>query len=98
MWSFRAYLKAKCADPAFRDEYHEQCTICPKTVMIIKTIREQRLTNAEVARRSGVTLERLDLLESADHCSFDDVQKLGRCLNLSFSNECRKMNRNKINP
>jgi hypothetical protein len=33
------------------------------------------------------------LLESADQCIFDDVQKLGRHLNLSFSGECKKANR-----
>ena len=50
MWSFRAYLKAKCADPAFHEQYHEQCNICPKTVLIISTIREQGLSKEEVAR------------------------------------------------
>jgi hypothetical protein len=98
MWSFRAYLKAKCADPGFLDHYHEQCTICPKTVMIISAIREQGLTNEDVARRSGVELGRLELLESADQCVFEDVQKLGRCLNLALSGECRKKNRKRTNP
>ncbi len=93
MWSFRAYLKAKCADPEFLDQYREQCTLCPKTVMIISTIRERGLTNEDVARRSGVELEHLELLESADRCIFDDVQKLGRCLNLTLSGECRKKNK-----
>ena len=92
MRSFRGYLKAKCADPEFLDQYREQCAICPKTVLIISTIREQGLTNEDVARRAGVELERLELLESADQCIFDDVQKLGQCLNLSFSGECRKEN------
>jgi hypothetical protein len=98
MWSFRAYLKAKCADPQFLDQYHEQCTICPKTVMIISAIRERGLTNEDVARRSGVELEHLEMLESADRCVFEDVQKLGRCLNLSLSGECRKTKRNRTNP
>lgn len=90
MWSFRAYLKAKCADPEFLDQYHEGCNICPKTVLIINTIREQGLTNEDVARRAGVELEHLELLETADRCSFEDVQKLGRCLDLSLSGECPK--------
>jgi hypothetical protein len=98
MWSFKAYLKAKCADPAFREQYHEQCTICPKTVMIIRTIGEQGLANEDVARSSGVELEHLELLESADRCDFEDVQKLGQCLNLSLSGECRKRDRNKHKP
>ena len=93
MRSFRGYLKAKCADPEFLDQYREQCAICPKTVLIISTIKEQGLTNEDVARRSGVELEHLELLESADQCLFDDVQKLGQCLNLSLSGECRKANR-----
>ena len=90
MWSFRAYLKAKCADPGFLDQYQEQCTICPKTVMIISVIKERGLSPEEVARQSGVAREHLDLLESADRCSFDDVQKLARCLNLSLPDECKK--------
>lgn len=98
MWSLRAYLKAKCADPEFLDQYREQCNICPKTVMIISTIREQGLTKEDVARRSGVELEHLELLASADRCIFDDVQKLGRCLNLSLPGECKKTKRNRTNP
>ena len=98
MWSFRAYLKAKCADPEFLDQYHEQCNICPKTVMIISAIRSRGLTNEDVARSSGVELEHLELLESADRCIFDDVQKLGRCLNLSLPGECKKAKRNRTNP
>jgi hypothetical protein len=96
MWSFRAYLKAKCADPEFLDQYREQCAICPKTVLIINAIREQGLTNEDVARRAGVELEHLELLEAADRCSFEDVQKLGRCLNLSLSDECKKAGRRKL--
>jgi hypothetical protein len=92
MWSFRAYLQAKCADPEFLDQYRDQCNICPKTVLIISTIRERGLTNEDVARRSGVKPEHLDLLESAEQCNFDDVQKLGRCLNLSLPGECKKAN------
>ena len=90
MWSFRAYLKAKCADAEFLDQYHEQCTICPRTVLIISTIRERGLSNEDVARGAGVELEHLDLLESADRCSFDDVQKLYRFLDIPLSGECRK--------
>jgi hypothetical protein len=90
MWSFRAYLKAKCADPKFLDQYREGCNVCPKTVLIFSTIREQGLTYEDVARRAGVELERLVLLEEADQCSFEDVKKLGRLLNLSLSDECPK--------
>jgi hypothetical protein len=93
MWSFRSYLKDKCVDQAFLDQYLEQCTICPKTVLIINTIREQGLTYEEVARRSGVELEHLKLLETGDRCIFEDVQKLGRCLKLSLSDECKKKTR-----
>jgi hypothetical protein len=95
MWSFREYLVAKCADPAFLGEYLEQCNICPKTVLIISTIRERGLTYEDVARISGVELERLERLESGDKCIFSDVQKLGRCLNLSLSDECKKESRTK---
>ena len=90
MWSFSAYLKAKCADPKFLDQYREGCNICPKTVLVFSTIREQGLTYEDVARRAGVELEHLELLEEADRCSFEDVKKLGRCLNLSLSDECPK--------
>lgn len=93
MLSFREYLTAKCADPAFLGEYLEQCNICPKTVLIISTIREQGLSYEDVARRSGVELEHLKQLESGDKCIFSDVQKLGRCLNLSLSDECKKDSR-----
>jgi hypothetical protein len=90
MWTFRAYLQAKCADPGFLDLYHEQCTVCPKTVQIIAAIRERGLTYEEVAKGSGVSLEHLELLESADQCIFADVQKLGLYLNLSLSDVCKK--------
>lgn len=90
MWSFRAYLKAKCADQGFHAQYREQCTICPLTVLLISTIRERGLSNADVARGAEVDLERLELLESADRCSFDDVKKLYRFLDIPMSGECRK--------
>jgi hypothetical protein len=98
MWSFRAYLKAKCADPDFLDQYQEGCTICPNTVMIICAIKEQGLSNEDAARSAGVEPENLDLLETADRCSFEDVQKLGRFLNLPVSNVCRKTNKNSEKP
>ena len=90
MWAFRDYLRAKCADPAFLDRYRAQCTICPTTVMIISAIREQGLSFDDVARRAGVDPTHLDLLESADRCSFDDVQKLARLLDLPVPGVCRK--------
>jgi len=90
MWSFRAYLKAKCADQGFHAQYREQCAICPMTVLLISTIRERGLSNADVARGAEVDLERLELLESADRCSFDDVKKLYRFLDIPMSGECRK--------
>jgi hypothetical protein len=90
MWSFRDYLKKKCADPEFFDQYREQCCICPLTVLIISTIRERGLSNEAVARGAGVEFEHLRLLESADRCSFDDVQKLFRFLGLPMSGGCGK--------
>jgi len=90
MWSFRAYLKTRCGDPEFLDQYQEQCTICPNTVMIISAIRERKLSYEEVARSSGVEPGNLDLLETADHCSFDDVRKLGSYLNLPILSVCKK--------
>jgi len=90
MWSFRGYLKAKCADPKFLDQYHEGCNICPKTVLILSTIRERGLAYEDVARSAGVEREHLELLEEADRCSFEDVQKLGRLLGLSLSGQCKK--------
>ena len=93
MWSFRGYLEVKCADPAFRDQYREQCNICPKTVQIVTAIRERGLAGEDVALRAGVEPAHLELLETGDQCIFDDVQKLGRCLDLDFSGLCRKANR-----
>ncbi len=90
MWSFRAYLKAKCADPKFNDQYIAQCNICPKTVQILSTIREKGLTYEDVARKTGVNVERLELLEAADQCNFDDAQELARFLGLHFSGLCVK--------
>ena len=90
MWSFRAYLKVKCADPKFLERYREGCNVCPKTVLIFSTIREQGLAYEDVARRAGVELENLELLEEADRCSFEDVKKLGRVLSLSLPDECKK--------
>jgi hypothetical protein len=53
MWSFRAYLNKKCADPGFLDQYREQCAICPKTVLVFNEIRNWGLNEA-VARARGV--------------------------------------------
>ncbi len=94
MWRFRAYLNAKCADPKFQDQYIAQCNICPKTVQILSTIREKGLTYEDVARRTGVNVEHLELLEAADQCNFYDAQKLARFLGLEFSGYCRKAGKN----
>jgi glutaredoxin-related protein len=98
MWSFRAYLKDKCADPEFLEHYHEQCNICPKTVLIINTIQERGLRYDDVARQSGIMQEHLELLESADRCSYDDVVKLSRYLGLPEPGVCKKTNRIKEKP
>jgi cyanate lyase len=90
MWSFRAYLEEKCADPAFLRLYEDRCAICPKTVMIITTIRERGLSYEDVARRSGVAFEHLTLLESAEQCSFEDVKKLSCFLGLPEPGACKK--------
>jgi hypothetical protein len=90
MQSFREYLKAQCADPAFREQYHEQCCICQWTASIISTIQERGLSNESVARGAGVELEHLELLESADRCSPDDVLKLCGYLGIPDSGVCRK--------
>ena len=90
MWSFREYLKAKCADPAFDAHYWDQCNICPNTVMILTAIREQGRSYEDVAKGAGVEPEKLMLLETADHCSFEDVRKLGRYLKLPVSAVCKK--------
>ena len=90
MWSFRDYLKAKCADPEFLEQYREHCCICPLTVTIISTIRERGLSIEEAAQGAGIELEHLKLLESAERCSFNDVQKLFRFLELPVFCECRK--------
>jgi hypothetical protein len=95
MWSLRAYLKDKCAEQKFLELYQDQCTICPKTVLIISTIRERGLSHEKVARRSGVAFEHLELLESADRCSFDDVEKLSRFLGLPVPGGCRKKSGNR---
>jgi len=100
MWSFRAYLQKKCSDPEFREQYQEECNICPKTVLIISTIQERGLSNEEAARRSGVALDHLKLLESADRCEYDDIVKLCRFLGLPDPGICKKKtkNREKQNP
>ena len=90
MRSFKTYLKAKCVDPAFLAQYREQCTICPLTVLLISTIGERGLASEAVARGAGVELEHLALLETADRCSFDEVRKLYRFLDIPLSGECRK--------
>ncbi|MDA8098904.1 MAG: hypothetical protein M0042_04700 [Nitrospiraceae bacterium] len=90
MWSLKAYLKAKCADPAFLDRYHEECAICPKTVAIMTTIRERGLAFADVAQRAGVDIEHLQLLEAGERCDIEEVHRLGRCLDLAIAGDCRR--------
>ena len=89
MKTFRSYLRDKCADPEFLKCYHDQCTICPRTVQIIAAITEQGLSREAVARKAGVDPEHLALLESADRCSFDEVKKLCAALGLSVPEECK---------
>jgi hypothetical protein len=90
MKTFRIYLRDKCADPEFLKRYQDQCTICPKTVRIFAAITEQGLSGEAVARKAGIDPEHLELLESADRCSFDDVKKLYKALVLPLPDGCKK--------
>ncbi len=95
MWSFRSYLKAKCADPAFLEQYEEGCTICPQTVAMFNIIRERGLSFEQVAEQSGVLLENVELLSTAERCCYDDIRSIARCLNYPLSGVCRKADRKK---
>ncbi len=90
MRTFRTYLRELCSDPAFLDLYLEQCTICPNTAKIINAIVEQGLSKEDVAHRAGIDPASLDLLESADRCSFEEIQKLCRALGFAVPTACRK--------
>jgi hypothetical protein len=90
MKTFRSYLRDKCADPEFLKRYRDQCTICPITVQLFAAITEQELSSDAAARKAGVDLKNLALLESADRCSFDEVKKLYSALGLSLPCECKR--------
>lgn len=87
---FRAYLDQKCSDPGFSEQYDRHCTVCAKTVAIVRKMHEKEILPAEMAQRTGIAVENLIGLETGDWCSFEDIVKLCRALDLEEPQSCRK--------
>jgi DNA-binding Xre family transcriptional regulator len=87
---FGMYLELKCSDPEFKDQYDRLCTVCAKTAAIVGKMHEKGISTEEMARRTGITVENLLKMETADWCRFDDVRTLCRELDIEEPQSCVK--------
>jgi DNA-binding Xre family transcriptional regulator/phage-related protein len=87
---FRTYLERKCSAPEFKDQYDRLCTVCAKTAAIAGKMHEKGISASEMARRTGITVEDLMKLETADWCRFDDIRTLCRALDIEEPQVCVK--------
>lgn len=87
---FRTYLDLKYSVPEFKEQYDRLCTVCVKTAAIVHKIENKGISMDEIARRTGIAVEELMKLESADWCRFEDVKKLCRALEIEEPKTCVK--------
>jgi DNA-binding Xre family transcriptional regulator/phage-related protein len=87
---FRTYLHLKCSAPEFKEQYEQLCTVCARTAAIVSRMRDNGISMKDMARRTGIAVENLAKLESADWCRFEDVQKLCRMLDIEEPKSCVK--------
>jgi len=85
---FRTYLHLKCSSPVFREQYDRICTVCATTAAVIGRIHDKGLSMEDMEQRTGIPVEDLKKLESADRCSPDDVQKLCSILDIRNPAKC----------
>jgi DNA-binding Xre family transcriptional regulator len=85
---FRMYLNRKCSDPEFKEQYERLCTVCARTAAIVGKMHEKGISFEEMARRTGIAVENLLKLETADWCRFDDIRTLCRALDLEEPQHC----------
>jgi DNA-binding Xre family transcriptional regulator/phage-related protein len=88
--TFEMYLSLKCEAPEFRDEYDRLCTVCAKTTAIVGKMSEKGISTEEMSRRTGIAVENLLKLETADWCRFDDIVTLCRELDIEAPQSCVK--------
>ncbi len=88
--TFKKFLDLKCCNPEFKDQYERLCNVCSSTVSIISRMRESGISAEEMSRRTGVALQHLKKLETADWCSLNDIRKLCRELGMKEPRSCVK--------
>jgi phage-related protein len=87
---FSAYLERKCSAPEFKEQYDRLCTVCAKTAAIVNRMQTNGISIEDIARRTGIAVENLTKLESADWCRFDDVRRLCRVFGIEEPKSCVK--------
>jgi DNA-binding Xre family transcriptional regulator len=90
---FRMYLERKCSTAEFKEQYDRLCTVCATTTAIVGKMHEKGISMQEMARRTGIAVENLLKLETADWCRFDDLQTLCRALDMEEPPLCVKKQR-----
>ncbi len=87
---FGAYLQRRCSDPGFKEQYERLCTVCSRTAGIVSRMHDRGISAEEMAQRTGIAVENLRKLETADRCRFDEVRTLCRALDIEEPQTCVK--------
>jgi phage-related protein/DNA-binding Xre family transcriptional regulator len=87
---FGDWLHGRCSEPGFREQYERLCTVCGRTADIVGKMHERGISPAEMAERTGIPVENLRKLETADWCRFEEVRTLCRELGIEEPQSCVK--------
>ncbi len=87
---FGSYLNRRCSAPGFREQYERLCTVCSRTAAIVSRMQERGISAEEMSLRTGIAVEDLLKMETADWCRFEEVRTLCRELDIEEPPSCVK--------
>lgn len=90
MERFKDYLDLKLSKDSFFQEYYGECSICPITVEIIKSIDESAIPVSEIALECGVAESVIENLREADDCCVDSVRQIAEYFGITPPKDCLK--------
>ena len=90
MERFKDYLDLKLSKESFFREYYGECSICPITVEIIKSIDESAKPVSEIAQACDVDESVIENLREADDCCVDSVRKIAVYFGITPPKDCLK--------
>ncbi len=90
MRSFEDNLTERLKDPEFRKLYEEQRELLDISLKVTEARRKQKLTQAELAKRAGITQQQLSRIENGRNFNIATLLRLLDVLDLEIDLRSRK--------